>query len=47
MFWRKRSTEDFAEEIKAHLALEADDLEREGLSEDEAADPAHPAADAI
>ncbi len=36
MFWRKRSTEDFAEEIKAHLALEADDLEREGWSEDEA-----------
>jgi predicted permease len=36
MFWRKRSTEDFAQEIKAHLALEADDLEREGLSEDEA-----------
>ena len=36
MFWRKRSTEDFAEEIKAHLALEADELQREGLSEDEA-----------
>ena len=36
MFWRKRSTEDFAEEIKAHLELEADDLKREGLSEDEA-----------
>ena len=36
MFWRKRSTEDFAEEIKAHLALEADELEREGWSEDEA-----------
>ncbi len=36
MFWRKRSAEDFAEEIKAHLELEADDLKREGLSEDEA-----------
>jgi predicted permease len=36
MFWRKRSAEDFAEEIKAHLELEAEDLKREGLSEDEA-----------
>jgi predicted permease len=36
MFRRKRSTEDFAEEIKAHLELEADDLQQEGLSEDEA-----------
>ncbi|MHB8388493.1 MAG: ADOP family duplicated permease [Acidobacteriaceae bacterium] len=36
MFHRKRSTEDFVEEIKAHLELEADDLKREGLSEDEA-----------
>ncbi len=36
MFWRKRSAEDFAEEIKAHLELEADELKREGLSEDEA-----------
>ena len=36
MFWRKRSTDDFAEEIKAHLELEADELKREGLSEDEA-----------
>ena len=41
MFRRKRSAEDFAEEIKAHLALEADDLEREGLSEDEARRTAH------
>ena len=31
MFRHKRSAEDFAEEIKAHLELEADDLEREGL----------------
>jgi len=36
MFWRKRTTEDFAEEIKSHLELEADDLKREGSSEDEA-----------
>src|ERR1700728_1379300 len=36
MFRRKRSPEDFAEEIKAHLELEADDLRGEGLSEDEA-----------
>ena len=36
MFHRKRSTEDFAEEIKAHLELEADDLKHQGLSEDEA-----------
>ena len=36
MFGRKRSAEDFAEEIKAHLELETDELKREGLSEDEA-----------
>ena len=36
MFQRKRSAEDFAQEIKAHLELEADDLKQEGLSEDEA-----------
>ena len=36
MFRRKRSAEDFAEEIKAHLELEADELRREGLSEEEA-----------
>ena len=36
MFWRKRSADDFSEEIKAHLELEADELKREGLSEDEA-----------
>ena len=33
---KKRSADDFAEEIKAHLALEADELKSEGLS-DEAA----------
>ncbi len=36
MFRRKRSAEDFAEEIKAHLELEADDLKSEGQSEQEA-----------
>ena len=36
MFKRTRSTDDFAEEIKAHLELEADELKREGWSEDEA-----------
>ncbi len=36
MFKRKRTAEDFAEEIKAHLALEADELRGEGLSEEEA-----------
>ncbi len=41
MFRRKRSAEDFAEEIKAHIDLEADDLEREGLRSDEARWKAH------
>jgi predicted permease len=36
MFERKRSAEDFAEEIKTHMELEASELESEGLSEDEA-----------
>ena len=36
MFRRKRSAEDFAAEIKAHLELEADDLQGEGWSEEEA-----------
>src|ERR1700757_2718421 len=36
MFRRRRSTDDFAEEIKSHLELEADELESEGLSEEEA-----------
>jgi hypothetical protein len=36
MFRRKRSAEDFAEEIKTHLELEADELRSSGLSEDEA-----------
>jgi predicted permease len=32
----KRSAEDFAAEIESHLALEADELKREGLGENEA-----------
>jgi predicted permease len=36
MFKRKRSAEDFAEEIKAHLELEAEELRSEGLSDAEA-----------
>jgi predicted permease len=36
MFRRKRSADDFAEEIKSHLELEADELRSEGLSEEEA-----------
>ena len=35
MFKSKRTAEDFAEEIKSHLALEADELRAEGLSESE------------
>jgi predicted permease len=36
MFGRKRNEADFAEEIQAHLEMEAADLKSEGLSEDEA-----------
>jgi hypothetical protein len=36
MFKRTRSTKDFADEIKAHLDLEAEELRHEGLSEAEA-----------
>jgi len=36
MFKRKRSAEDFAEEIRSHLELEADELREEGFSADEA-----------
>ncbi len=36
MFRRRRSAEDFAEEIRSHLELEADELKREGLGENEA-----------
>jgi predicted permease len=41
MFRRKRSAEDFAAEIKAHLELEADELQREGLSGEDARWKAH------
>jgi hypothetical protein len=30
---KKRSTDDFADEIQSHIELEADELEREGLSQ--------------
>ena len=36
MFNRRRSADDFAEEIKAHLELEADELREEGCSDEEA-----------
>ncbi len=36
MFRRKRSADDFAEEIKSHFELEADELQYEGLNEEEA-----------
>jgi hypothetical protein len=36
MFRRRRSADDFAEEIKSHLGLEADELKGEGLTEEEA-----------
>jgi predicted permease len=36
MFHRKRGAKDFAEEIKAHLELEADDLREEGSGDEEA-----------
>lgn len=36
MFRRRRSSKDFAEEVKAHLELEAKALEEEGLSDEEA-----------
>ena len=41
MFRRKRSAEDFAAEVRAHLELEADDLEGEGLNHEEAQRHAH------
>jgi predicted permease len=36
MFRRKRSAQDFAEEIQAHVELEAEELRRDGLSEEDA-----------
>jgi predicted permease len=41
MFRRKRRAEDFAEEIRSHLELEADDLRAEGMNEEEAHRRAH------
>jgi putative ABC transport system permease protein len=38
--WRNRPQEDFAEEIRAHLALEQDELQWRGLKPDEARDAA-------
>src|SRR6185503_11104042 len=36
MFNRKRSAEDFAEEIRSHLELEAEELRTEGMTDEEA-----------
>lgn len=36
MFRRKRNSDDFAEEIKAHLELEVDELKRDGLTDEDA-----------
>ena len=36
MFERKRTAEDFAEEIQSHLELEADELRAEGMSDEDA-----------
>src|SRR5215467_3997216 len=36
MFERKRSRDDFAEEITAHLEIEADELKYEGLTDEDA-----------
>ncbi|MDE3202443.1 MAG: ABC transporter permease [Acidobacteriota bacterium] len=41
MIGRKRSAKDFAEEIKAHIELEADELRQEGLSDEDAQRKAH------
>jgi len=36
MFWRKRKPSDFRAEIEAHLALETEQLQEQGLNEEEA-----------
>ena len=36
IFWRRRKTNDFAEEIRSHLELEAVELETEGMTKEEA-----------
>lgn len=40
MFWKRRKRNDFAAEIQAHIALEADHLCQEGLSAEDAANAA-------
>jgi predicted permease len=37
MVWRQRSTQDFSDEIRAHIALETDRLIADGMTPDEAA----------
>ncbi len=41
MAWRRRSTEDFSNEIRAHIAHETDRLVADGMSPDDAARTAH------
>lgn len=36
IFWRRREANDFAEEIRSHLELEAMELETEGMKKEEA-----------
>src|SRR6185312_3618453 len=36
MFRRRRSADDFAEEIQSHIELQAEEFQSEGLSEEEA-----------
>src|SRR5215472_10781658 len=36
MFWRKRKTSDFRDEIESHLQMEAERLREQGLREDDA-----------
>ena len=41
MFKRKRTAQDFAEEIQAHIELEAEQLRSEGINDDDARWKAH------
>src|SRR5499427_8818925 len=36
MFWRKRNTSDFRDEIASHLQMETERLREQGLTEDDA-----------
>ena len=36
MFWRKRKTSDFRDEIESHLQTEIERLREQGLSEEDA-----------